>query len=54
MAAIQPGGDGLTIQLRAGHQRRGHFQAGHDRIDRIEDRFLVLLQVTVVGQRQAF
>ena len=53
IAAVEPRGDRFAVQLGAGDQRRGQFQARRDRVERVEQRFFVFLQVAVVGQRQA-
>ncbi len=46
-------GDRRAVQLRPGHQRRGQFQRRANRVEGVEQRRLVLLQIAVVGQRQA-
>jgi hypothetical protein len=52
VAAIERGGDAGMVELRAGDQRRRHAEHRLERVDRVEDRLLVLLEVAVVGGGQ--
>ena len=52
-ALVEPLGDPIGAEARALHHHGRQLQAGFDRVERVEQRLLVLLKVAVVGQRQA-
>ena len=47
------GGHALAVEADRAQHRRGHAQAQLDRVDGVEERLLVLLEILVVGERQA-
>ena len=52
-ALVEPLGDPVGAEARAVDDDGGQLEAGLDRVEGVEERLLVFLEVAVVGQRQA-
>ena len=53
VATFDRGGHPFPVERAPGHQRRGHAEHRFERVDRVENRLFVFLEVAVVGGRQA-